>query len=132
MPRALGLVFLLFFPTARLTSTLAPAINNRKTRPSARGILVVSCSANSRLKTRRKSAPCGVTSPRRARQRAEQDTPADQQRRPARQLTEADDAPAVLERVFLEGPVGIHPDRVADDRKKRQTTERVAVKPGLL
>jgi hypothetical protein len=34
--------------------------------------LVVSCSANSRLKTRRESAPCGVTSPRRACRSAEE------------------------------------------------------------
>jgi hypothetical protein len=32
----------------------------------------VSCSANSRLKTRRESAPCGVTSPRRACRSAEE------------------------------------------------------------
>ena len=51
------------------------AAENRRgslARISRRLAVLVSCSADSWLKTRRESAPCGVTSPRRARRRAEQ------------------------------------------------------------
>ena len=38
-------------------------------------------------------------------------------------LTQADDAPVVLERVFLESLIGVHGNRMADDGQQRQIVQ---------